>query len=303
MKKLLNLIGTFLIGALAMSGCNYSQDTDSASKKAGAASGNLRILATDDPFPYDSVSSAMVTISKIEMRQASGGGYIAISDTSTTLDLVQLRNGITSTLADLNVPAGKYDQVRLFISAAAVDLKDGRHMNLMVPSGAQTGLKVFVSPGIDVQTQVSTDLLLDFDISRSFIALGNAASPAGITGFNFIPVVRASNLTNAGTLAGQVMSDNASATNVNDDFALDGALVSVSQNGTVFSTAVTDADGHYKIIGLPGGSYDLEISATGYTEKNTAGIVIVAGNVLTEDATLAVNLESAPSPSNSGGGN
>lgn len=50
-----------------------------------------------------------------------------------------------------------------------VYLKNGKRFDLSVPSGAQTGVNVFLSLVINVVSQVSTDLLLDFDLSRSFL--------------------------------------------------------------------------------------------------------------------------------------
>ena len=213
---------------------------------------------------------------------------------AATLDLINLKNGMISTLSDITLAPGQYDEVRLFISAASVTMKNGNNYNLTVPSGAQTGLKVFINPSINITTQMSTDVLLDFDLSRSFIPKGNPHSPNGIMGFNFMPVIRAANLTTAGTLAGKIMSDNGTTSDASDDVAVNGAVVSVSQNGSVVSTAVSDESGNYKIIGLALGNYDFNASAEGYNPRDQSSTSITAGNVTTENALLGFIVVTPP---------
>lgn len=221
--------------AIIVSGCGGKigdqlgslQNALPVSSVLAPATGNFRLVATDAPFTYDHISSAKITIALIKVRKTDGT-FTTVSEVPKTLDLVNLKNGMVSSLSDITIPPGQYDLVQLHIASASVDMKDGRHFDMTVPSGAQTGLKVFVSPSINVSTQVSTDLLLDFDLSRSFLPLGNPRSPRGITGFNFMPVIRASNLTTSGTVAGKVLSDFGTP-DVSDDLPLAGAIVEVKQ--------------------------------------------------------------------------
>ena len=46
---------------------------------------------------------------------------------------------------------------------------------MKVPSGEQTGIKVFIDPGIHVEGGISAELLLDFDLSKSFVMRGKMA--------------------------------------------------------------------------------------------------------------------------------
>lgn len=268
----------------------------SSSSILSPATGNFRLVATDAPFTYDTITSAKITLNKIVVRQ-SGGSFTTVMDKSVTLDLVNLKNGLMSTLADLTIAPGQYDMIQLHVSSASVDLKNGKHFDLNVPSGAQTGVKVFLSPVINVVSQVSTDLLLDFDLSRSFLPLGNTASPNGITGFNFFPVIRAANLTTAGSISGKVLSDNGTS-DVGDDLPFGGAIVEVKQ-GTTSSTAVTGEDGVYKIIGLPAGDYEVSISAEAHTSSSSLQTSVAAGNLSSlADVLLKKEVEVAPVPEN-----
>ncbi|MFA6235939.1 MAG: DUF4382 domain-containing protein [Bacteriovorax sp.] len=249
------------------------------------AKGNLRLVATDAPFTYDSVTSAKITVSRIDIKNASSG-YITVMSQPATLDLVNLKNGMISVLSDLTIAPGEYDEIRLLISSASVDLKNGSHFNLTVPSGAQSGLKVFISPAISVNSQMSKDVLLDFDLSRSFVALGNSQNVNQILGFNFSPIIRASNLTSAGTIAGKINSDNGT-NDLSDDLPLAGAVVGLSQNGNTISTAVTEANGNYKFIGLPAGSYTLTISSAGFSPRDPINLSVTSGNItMTDDVLL-----------------
>ncbi len=253
----------------------------------------LSIKMTDAPFPHDKVSAATVTITKIDARLKSGENtaqgdaqFITLSEAETTLNLLDLSNGITHTLANTEVPEGSYDLVRLFVSEASIVLTDGTTYNVQVPSGAQTGIKVFVKPSVIVAGGLTTDLLLDFDVSSSFILKGNMNMPGGITGFLFKPVIKASNLSTSGTLTGMVTT---SSTDVNPLTALEGVEVSVYAADTLNTKTFTDVEGKYTVLGLSAGSYKVEAELEGYASKEEQDVNIVAGNKTT------VNFELLPS--------
>ncbi|UWX53801.1 DUF4382 domain-containing protein [Maribacter litopenaei] len=229
--------------------------------------GRLRVQMVDAPFPFDQVAEANVTVFKIDARLKDGADvsdddesleddsnemnspFVLLMEEEIPLNLLDLVNGTTATMADLDVPAGTYDLVRVHVKGVNVVLKDGTEYDLKVPSGAQTGIKVFIEPGLTVVGGLSADLLLDFDVSRSFVAKGNAKVAGGITGFNFKPVIKATNMSTAGTLMGNVSTIIEEA-----PLALEGSLVEIF-NETDTLTTFTDIDGNYMIMGIPAGSY------------------------------------------------
>src|SRR5680860_558504 len=167
--------------------------------------GKMTIQLTDAPFPHALVSEANVTIFKIdarkkdkesdgvsegEMTQETDASFIVLMEDEIQVNLLNLTNGITETLVDTQVPVGMYDMVRVYVKGINVVLTDGTTYDLKVPSGEQTGIKVFLKPGLNVVGALSADLLLDFDVSKSFVAKGNTDDLAGITGFNFKPVIK-----------------------------------------------------------------------------------------------------------------
>ena len=72
-------------------------------------------------------------------------------------------------------------------------MDDGTRHPLRVPSGTQTGIKINL-PDLDLAAGGDTvDVLVDFDVERSFVTQGNANSPQGLR-FSFRPVLRIKSL-------------------------------------------------------------------------------------------------------------
>ncbi|MEO6039482.1 MAG: TonB-dependent receptor [Saprospiraceae bacterium] len=74
-----------------------------------------------------------------------------------------------------------------------------------------------------------------------------------------------------------------------DKEALAGATVKAMQGGEVIRGAITDLDGNYRIT-LDPGSYDLEVSYTGYAVQRTEGVQVLSNKLNSLDFTLASGL-------------
>ncbi len=266
----------------------------------GSDTGRLRVQLTDAPFPYDLIAEANVTIFKIEARykkdddgmddemdmendgnEDGGRPFVTLMEVDKDINLLELTNGVTENLVDMEVPAGEYDLIRIYVRGVNVVLKDGRMFDLKVPSGPQTGIKVFIDPPLLVAGGLTADLLLDFDVSQSFVARGNLEKES-FNGFNFKPVIKASNLTTAGTLAGNVF------TTLEDETqeVLEGAQVALYVAETLITTTFTNEEGSYMVMGLEAGSYDVEVQLEGYETQTVEGISIIAGNKTVQDFEL-----------------
>ncbi|MEE8437671.1 MAG: DUF4382 domain-containing protein, partial [Candidatus Neomarinimicrobiota bacterium] len=208
-------------------------------KKTGK--GTLSIEIADDPFPSDLVDSANVVVSEIKIRGADS--TLTLTQIPQEINLLDLRNGVTANLVTLEIPANTYDRVSLIISRAWIKMKDGTEYSLKIPSGAQTGLKINIDPAIVVESGLTSDLLLDFDVSKSFVVQGNINTPAGIKGFIFKPVLRAQNLSFAGSLSGIVLDTLSQ--------AIGNALVWIEQDSVISFTLADSISGAYSILGLP----------------------------------------------------
>ncbi|MBG0859004.1 MAG: DUF4382 domain-containing protein [Bacteroidales bacterium] len=242
--------------------------------------GRLVVKITDAPFPFDMIDSAAVTITKIEIRRAGDGlpdsipPFEVIFEDTVILNLVDLRNGVSKKLADVEIPSGKYDLVRLYVAEAMLKLTDGDSYSVKVPSGKQTGIKIFIEPALEVEGGLTEELLLDFDLSKSFVLRGN---PLHNNGFIFKPVIRAVNASTAGRIAGMV-TDTAKV-------KIKSPIVWVKQD-TVVATTVGDTLGHYAIIGLPAGTYSIFATKENYDTVSFAGVKITAGNLTIQNFVL-----------------
>jgi hypothetical protein len=265
MKRIVIIVltATFLLG---MGACNE------ISKGTGDGDGKLVIKVTDDPFDISKIESATVTITRVEIRKvgdgiSDGNPFVTLSDDTVTIDLIDLRNGITETLLEMDIPAGEYDLVRLYVDEAGLKLVGyDDPYRVKVPSGSQTGIKIKIYPFLEVSEGLTSELLLDVDLSRSFVLRGNMNNN---NGFIFKPVIRAANMTTAGRIEGMV-TDTA-------DVKVKEATLWLEQD-TVVATAIADTMGFYAIIGIPAGTYSISATKDGYDTVRFDGVNIVAGN-------------------------
>jgi len=273
MKKIIfTILSVALIGFITS--CNKSSEE--------SGTGQLAIKVTDAPFPIDMVESASVTITKVEIRKAGdgisdGNPFIVLLEDTLTFNLIELRNGVVDELLKMEIPEGKYNLLRLYVEEATLKIKDGDTYKVKVPSGQQTGIKIFVKPDFSVTGGLTTELLLDFDLSRSFQMIGSFNNPRGINGFHFKPVIRAVNNSTAGRIIGTVADTSL--------VKLANAQVWVMQD-TVIAETFTDSLGHYGLIGLPAGEYSLFATKENYDTVNYTGVKVVTGNMTLKDFML-----------------
>ncbi|MEE9464851.1 MAG: DUF4382 domain-containing protein [Candidatus Neomarinimicrobiota bacterium] len=246
------------------------------STEEGEGTGQLEIILADAPFPITEVEAANVIIDSIQIQVPGGEGesFSTILDSTQQFNLLELSNGVTALLGNATLATGSYSQVRMFVASAEVVMVVGNPFDLKVPSGSSSGIKIKIQPAIAILDGQTSSILLDFDVSRSFVMKGSSNN---ITGFNFKPVIRAQNLAVSGNLSGNVSGTAA--------VAIAGAEVWVETDSTITS-AITDTTGYYAIIGLSPDSYTLKAVATGYDTTTVAGVTIQAGTNSTQDITL-----------------
>ncbi len=280
MKQLgLIFTGVFLSIFLLVS-CNDDENSPQGTM------GRINVHLTDSPYPIDLIKSAFVTIDKVEIRQhlesdqgENEDSFIVISEANIEIDLLKLTNGITEQIASVDLEAGTYNQIRLHVVDATIVLNDGTEFDLKVPSGESSGLKIKFDPEIQITEGQTSDVLLDFDVSRSFVVKGNIGSK--IIGFNFKPVVRGAFLELAGRVEG----------NVADTLGipLENAMVKLwipaeestniveTEDETFEVSSFTSADGKFKLIGIPSGKYSLSCEIEGYIGDTINNITVTSG--------------------------
>jgi hypothetical protein len=275
MKKVKLLLG--IISALAIIFSTGCQDVDNNDQQ-----GHLVIKLTDAPFPFDTIAAATVNISKVEIRKVSEGDedeypFISLPVEHMNFNLLDLRNGITTDLVDMEIEPGNYDLIRVYVDEAGLEIKGGDAYSLKVPSGSQTGIKIFIAPALHVAGGLTSEVLLDFSVEKSFVLKGNMYTPAGIKGFNFKPVIRAVNNTTAGTVEGLV-TDTASV-------LLEEASVWIIQDADTITSAST-VEGYYAMPGIPAGLYTLSSTKDGFDTVTYEGVEILEGNLTVQNFTL-----------------
>ena len=193
--------------AMALLAAACSSDTGTNT----AGMGTLQIQLTDAPFSTDSVSRVDVFVVRVDAKQAESDSTDAARGTSddsasvnewTTIatpklkiELLALRNGVSTLLGDKSVTAGTYRSFRLIIDPAqsSVTLKNGTVLtstsspSVSFPSAARSGIKVQLDQPITIGAGATTQVLIDFDVAKSFVLRGNSLAQNGLL---FKPVIR-----------------------------------------------------------------------------------------------------------------
>lgn len=192
MKKYRLLLA--LIAAIVLTPALWLAGCDSASTGGDAT---VRVFLTD--FPLELVEEANVTIERVELIGEDGRvEVLADFAEPPTFNLLELQHGVTAQLSESVIPAGTYNQLRVVVGAEAEvllvedpnDPGARRRFDLKVPSGTETGIKINL-PQLSIDTAGEiVDIVVDFHVEDSFVVLGNPATPAGIKGFIFKPVLR-----------------------------------------------------------------------------------------------------------------
>ncbi|MFZ7132907.1 MAG: DUF4382 domain-containing protein [Eubacteriales bacterium] len=246
MRKLGLFIVALIIGGIAFTACDINDNTSSGEK------GRINIHITDAPFPIELIASTSVTIDKVEIRKRSeedSTEFILLSEEEMVIDLMELTNGITEQLASAELEAGNYDLIRLHVVDATVTLNSGLDFDLKIPSGSASGLKVKIQPEFYLEEGQTSDILLDFDVSRSFVVKGSLNN---IKGFNFKPVVRGVYMGAAGRIEGNVTDTSGV---VLEDAMIKAWLSNIAFGDSIdYVSSFSDELGDYKIIGLVEGN-------------------------------------------------
>ena len=177
----------------------------------GPGTGTLMVRLTDAPFSSDSVSRVDVYVVRVDTKtvdtdsadaahavtddSVAAGGWTTIAAPNRSIELLALRNGLSTALGGATLPAGSYRNFRLVIdpSKSSVTLKNGQVLtstsmpNVSFPSAARSGIKLVITRPIVVTEGDTATTLIDFDVNNSFVMRSGPISSSGLT---FKPVIR-----------------------------------------------------------------------------------------------------------------
>jgi len=220
-----------------------------------------KVLLTDDPFPFDSVASVNIHVTRIEAspidtapadRAAGRQTWVEIAAPNRVFDLLTLQHGATAFLGEGPLDAGRYMAIRMAIDvdASSISYSDGSPAVIVwpPPGHGELVLYAWVEAPLGV-SGTGAEIVVDFDVGRSF--------PYRLYGnrdFVFQTWLRAVNVAATGAIEGTVTRGDGAAPQ-----PVQNANVTV-YDGQTFSPYVvasgrTDVHGHYKIAFLRAGSY------------------------------------------------
>lgn len=238
---------------------------DTLTRETGTS---VTILLTDAGSEY--IGTAEVDIGRVELLAADGGEHVLLSEDGTDgfVNLLDFQGSATTPIAEADIDPGSFVQLRLFVEAARVSLIEGytfrdgsTEMDLTVPSGAQTGIKLNLQAEDEGPLQIvpgETVIVLDFDVSQSFVLRGNPDTPAGVHGVNFTPAIRVTGMDVAASISGTVST-------AEEGLSVEGLTVRAepTDGGTApgyqteTATALTAEDGTYTMFFLVPGTYEV----------------------------------------------
>jgi hypothetical protein len=231
-----------------------------------------------------------------EDDEEGGLPLIVAYDTPKAVNVLDLAF-LQELLGEAVLPTGTYSQLRLILEASSGSLSPANYIVLAgdpaqtiplnIPSGQQSGLKIV--GGFAIEADETTAIALDFDPAKAVIQAGQSGSwqlkPTGIR------VVQTENfLPSYGTIIGRVESEvvGEGGTVIRTPVT-EAQVIAVVQGGaTAIATGTVNAeDGSFRLL-LPAGSYELRVTAGGYTSfsSHPAVFEVVEGETTDSGAIL-----------------
>jgi len=299
------LVMLSLVLGFFLTGCGGGGGGSSSSS---STSGTLQVSLTD--ASTDAYQAVYVTVARVDVHLGDGEDddeslWETVAEPNTTYNLLELVNGVRETLGIARLEAGHYTQMRLIIGLTAdsglnilshahpfanylID-EEGNEIELRVPSGPQTGLKIV--NGFNINAAQTTELILDFDAMRSVVKAGNSGQ------YLLKPTIKVLTTVDNAIVAGTVMDVPPETDPPTDPIPLEGALVTaqtsdpgapdVKDQVIIESGTVAEANGEYALFLTPA-DYNLVATQSGYFPSCFA-ISLLAGDTATVDFNLEPN--------------
>ena len=196
--------------------------------------GRLKVYLMDAPASIDSV---IINITGVDVH-LSGWDWFNVNDTSGYFDLLQLTNGASVVLGDHQLQSGHYTQLRLILGDGNYVIDNGVKHELVIPSGAESGLKL--THQFTIEPDNVYELYLDFDVDKSIEITGEGE-------YKLKPTIRVQPAIISGTISGTVLPLDA-----------DAKVWTISDADTI--SAFPDQNGFFKLMCIKEGTYQVHVT-------------------------------------------
>lgn len=192
MKRLSTLLFSVVLAfGLVLTGCDStggSADGESGTLELRTNGSTSKALSSAKSTAQDSITEALVTITEVSIVPSEDStegdsteiGVQALTNEDFEVDLKRLQTGLDTAIAEFEIPAGEYSQIRLITAdKAKVTFDDGSQQDVMIASGQQTGLKVNFDPFTIDSVDDRVEVTLNWDVQE--VLRGNPAGQFVIT--------------------------------------------------------------------------------------------------------------------------
>jgi YD repeat-containing protein len=195
---------------------------------------------------------------------------VPVPSGATTGNVVVNVSGIASNSAPFTVTGG--------LSGTVTRQSDGTAISGATVQVLQNGAIIATTTTASNGTYTASSLTTgEFDVKFSASGFGTvlqAAVTISASGSTLNQV-----LGTAGTISGQITKSNGTT-------AISGATITVLQTNETVGTATSSGSGNYSVATLSAGSYEVEVSASGYVNQGLSGVSVSSGLTTTENVSL-----------------
>jgi hypothetical protein len=251
----------FAVASIMIAACGGSGGGSSGS----GGTGTLSLSLQDAPATED-YQAVYVTIKEVRVHKGGSedndASWETVASPNATYNLLELVNGVREELGLATLESGSYSQMRLILGQvpdSGINILSEAHPfpnyviekgtnavhELKVPSGYQTGIKIV--KGFSINPNQTTELILDFDASRSVVKAGSSGK------WLLKPTIKVLELIDYALIKGLITGNGTDA---------EGAMVSTQHHTpgasdlkdqvAVQAATITDEDGEYFLLVEPG---------------------------------------------------